>query len=52
MHNCSSYANIVWASTSKSKLKKLVSLQEQACRIIFHEPRNAHSATFKTTTSI
>ena len=43
IHSYLSYANIAWASTHKSKLKKLISQQKQACRIIFREPRLAHA---------
>lgn len=43
MHSYSSYANIVWPSAHKAKLKKLLSQQKQTYQIIFHELRNAHS---------
>jgi len=34
VHSHLSYANIVWASTHKTKLKKLQSLQNHACKTI------------------
>ena len=43
IHSYLSYANIAWASTHKTKLKKLVSQQKQACRIVFHKPRLTHA---------
>ena len=43
IHNCSSYANIVWPSAHKAKLKRLLSQQKQTYQIIFHELRNANS---------
>ena len=37
MHTYLNYGNIVWASTSTSKLKKLASKQKQALRIVNNE---------------
>ena len=38
-----SYANIAWASTNKTKLKKLFGKQKQAVRIIFNQDRFTHA---------
>ena len=38
-----SYANIVWASTCKTKLKTLASKQKHAIRIIFYADKFTHS---------
>ena len=40
IHSHLSYANIVWGSTSASKLKKLVSLQKHAIRIVCNKKRS------------
>ena len=37
MHTYLNYGNIVWASTSTSKLKKLATKQKQALRIVNNE---------------
>ena len=37
MHSYLNYGNIVWASTSTAKLKKLASKQKQALRILNNE---------------
>ena len=37
MHTYLDYENIVWASTSTSKLKKLATKQKQALRIVNNE---------------
>ena len=42
--NCyANYGNIVWASTFRTKLKRVNSLIKQASRIIFDENKQAHS---------
>ena len=37
IHSYLNYGNIVWASTSRTKLKKLTSKQKQALRIVYNE---------------
>ena len=37
IHSYLNYGNIVWASTSRTKLKKLVSKQKQALRMVYNE---------------
>ena len=37
IHSYMNYGNIVWASTSRTKLKKLSSKQKQALRIVYNE---------------
>ena len=37
------YANIAWASSNPTKLKKTHYLQKQAAQIIFNEDRLCHS---------
>ena len=37
MHSYLNYRNIVWASTTRTKLKKLASKQKQALRIVYTE---------------
>ena len=37
IHSYLNYGNIVWASTSRTKLKKLSSKQKQALRIVYNE---------------
>ena len=37
IHSYLNYANIAWASTNPTKLKKIHYLQKQAARIIFNE---------------
>ena len=39
IHSHLSYANIVWGSTQASKLKKLVSLQKHAIRIVCNKKK-------------
>ena len=39
IHSCINYPNIAWASTNKSKLKKLFGKQKQAARITFNQDR-------------
>ena len=42
-HSYINYANIAWASTNKTKLKKLFGKQKQAGRIIFNQDRFTHA---------
>ena len=37
IHNYVNYANIAWASTSKSKLERLYRCQKHAARVIYHK---------------
>ena len=37
IHSYLNYGNILWASTSRTKLKKLASKQKQALRIVYNE---------------
>ena len=39
IHSYINYANIAWASTNKTKLKKLFGKQKRAARIIFNQDR-------------
>ena len=41
------YANIAWATTNKTKLKKLFEKQKQVVRIIFNQDRFTHSKDSK-----
>ena len=43
MHPYINYVNIAWASTDKTKLKKLFGKQKQSARIIFNQNRFAHT---------
>ncbi|XP_065681553.1 uncharacterized protein LOC136095202 [Hydra vulgaris] len=43
IHCFISYANISWASTQLSKLKKIYSLQKHACRIIYFKNKREHA---------
>ena len=43
IHSYISYANMTWASTYKTKLKKLFGKQKQAARIIFNQDRFTHA---------
>ncbi|XP_065662820.1 uncharacterized protein LOC136085441 [Hydra vulgaris] len=43
IHCFISYANISWASTQPSKLKKIYSLQKHACRIIYFKNKREHA---------
>ena len=38
------YANIAWASTSKSKLERLYRCQKNAARVIYHKYRYTHAS--------
>ena len=42
IHNYVNYANIAWASTSKSKLERLYRCQKKAARVIYHKDRYTH----------
>ena len=42
IHSYINYANIAWASTNKTNLKKLFGKQKQAARIIFNQDRFTH----------
>ena len=44
IHNYVNYANIVWVSTSKSKLERLYHCQKYAARVIYHKDRNTHAS--------
>ena len=46
IHIYINYANIAWASTNKTKLKKLFGKQKQAVRIILNQDRLTHSRPF------
>ena len=37
------YGNIAWASTSQTKLKKILTKQKHAVRIIYHKEKKAHA---------
>ena len=39
IHSYVNYANITWASTSKSKLERLYRCQKHAVRVIYHKDR-------------
>ena len=43
IHSYINYANIAWASSCKTGLKKILLKQKHAVRIIFHEDRLTHS---------
>ena len=43
IHSYINYAIIAWASTNKTKLKKLFGNQKQAARIIFNQDRFTHA---------
>ena len=44
IHSYVNYANITWASTSKSKLERLYCCQKHAARVIYHKDRYAHAS--------
>ena len=44
VHSYVNYANIVWASTSKSKLERLYRCQKHAARVIYHKDRYTHAS--------
>ena len=41
-HSYINYGNISWASTSETKLKKMLTEQKHAVGIMFHEEKEAH----------
>ena len=43
IHSYINFANIAWASTNKTKLKKLFGKQKQAASIIFNQDRFTHA---------
>ena len=43
VHSYINYANVVWASTNRTKLKKILSKQKQAARIMSFEDRSTHA---------
>ena len=43
IHSYINYANIVWASSNRTGLKKIFQKQKQAMRIIFNKPYFSHS---------
>ena len=43
IHSYINYANVAWASSCKTGLKKILLKQKHAVRIIFHEDRLTHS---------
>ena len=43
IHSCINYANIAWASTNKTKIKKLFGKQKQTVCIIFNQDRFTHA---------
>ena len=45
IHNYVNYANIAWASTSKSKLERLYRLQKHNARAIYHRDRYTHPSS-------
>ena len=44
IHSYVNYANIAWASTSKSKLKRLYRCQKHAARVIYHKDWYTHAS--------
>ena len=44
IHNCVNYANIAWASTSKSKLERLYRCHKHAARVIYHKDWYTHAS--------
>ena len=44
IHNNVNYANTAWASTSKSKLKRLYHCQKHAARVIYNKDRYTHAS--------
>ena len=43
IHNYVNYPNIVWASTSKSKVERLYHYQKHAACVIYHKDRYTHA---------
>ena len=44
IHSYVNYANIAWASTSKSKLERLYRCQKHAARVIYHKDQYTHAS--------
>ena len=44
IHSYVNYANIAWASTSKSKLERPYRCQKHAARVIYHKDRYTHAS--------
>ena len=44
IHSYVNYANIAWASTTKSKLERLYRFQKHAARVIYHKDRYTHGS--------
>ena len=44
IHSHVNYANVAWASTSKSKLERLYRCQKHAARVIYHKDRYTHAS--------
>ena len=44
IHSYVNYANIAWASTSKSKLERLYHCQKHAARVTYHRDRYTHAS--------
>ena len=44
IHSYVNYANIAWASTSKSKLERLYRCQKHTARVIHHKDRYTHAS--------
>ena len=44
IHSCVNYANIAWASTSKSKLERLYRCQKHPARVIYHKDQYTHAS--------
>ena len=43
IHSYINYGNIAWASTQPAKLKRILSVQKHACRIIFGKNKFEHA---------
>ena len=52
IRNYVNYANVAWASTSKSKLERLCRCQKHAARVIYHKNRYIHASPLLTVFSI
>ena len=46
VHSYINYANIAWASTNKTELKKLFRKQKQSARIMFNQDRFTHAVHY------
>ena len=49
LHSYINYANVAWARTNKTKLKKLFEKQKEAARIIFNQDRFTHACALLKT---